>query len=221
MPRRKDLKQLKDSILDELAERSMRWSELWNQDRFGSTRYLQRCLRQLENQGLIKRVRISHKNVKYVVAANYEIWRQLKTRDERAEKGLMDLLLQIESIKDWPEERASRWFISVIASITVRFLAALEGTARATEEFKPIARDYLFERALDRWGRILVACGKAHGKATDNALSAMRGQLLKTMLDTQRASGTLPPKDMEVEELGLDIKKAADDFKRLILTVDS
>jgi len=52
------------------------------------------------------------------------------------------------------------------------------------------------------------------------AISAVRGQLLKTILDMHRASDTLPSKDTEIEELGFDVEKAADDFERVILASD-
>jgi len=217
MQKMKDLTELKRLILHELSEKSKRWSELWNPKMFRSTRYLQKCLKELENEGLVKRVRISHKNVKYVTAAHYKTWQQLITGDEKAEKELEGWLESIESIKDWSEGRASHWIISAIAQIILRFSVALERTARTTEEFQPYVRLYLLERALDRWGRTLIAYGKAHPTATDTALSAIRGQQFITMLEARRASGTLPPKDTEIGELGFDIKKALDDFKRIIL----
>jgi len=220
MPKKKNLEVLKEWILEQLAEGSKRWSELWSLGKFGSTRYLNACLDELENEDRIKRVRISHKNVKYVIAAHYEIWQKIKATDEKVEHEFEGLLPVIESIKDWSEERASQYIASIIASIILRFSLALEGTAKAIDAFKPIARHYLLERALDRWGRTLVACGKAHPNATDTALSAIRGQQLKTKMDMQRASHTQPPKGMEIEELGFDVGKAADDFKRLILAAD-
>jgi len=175
-------------IIRSLADSPKRWSELKNElymkNRwFRSTHDLSNILDRLEKKGVIKRIKVSHKNVRYFLTENFEQLQQIQNEVNERWKQLPALLREIS---EHPEPRKVTFMKTndLILRALINYLDGVEVAVRAPSNLRSYAR-WLLARLTDEFGLILVACGKRDGDATDFVL-----QMIKDMLYSQMYART-------------------------------
>lgn len=209
---------LKERVLAELSEKgSRRWNDLWNLKLTKSRSRLAQCLEQLVAEGKIRKVKISHKNAKYILTEDFKTFREAQTLDKKLESSMKDFLKEIsESPIYLKPEQLKAWFTSILLHYLGNFLHAMEYVVRAPQKFQGYARTWLLERFIDRFGRTLAVCGHTDQNATDLAIRIIKLYIGKILDDMKNISGTYPIKGAEKTSfIDFDIKQVVHELEVL------
>ena len=176
----------KQHIIRELAESPKRWKELehslYKKNRwFRSKHDLSNTLSQLEKEGTIRRVKVSHKNVQYFLTEDFEKLRYVQAEVNRRWKQLPELLKEIREHVE-PRKVTFMKTNDLILRALINYLDGVEGTVRAPYNLRSYAR-WLLAGLTDEFAEILVACGKRDGDATDFVLQQIRDMLRNQMYE--------------------------------------
>ena len=166
----------KTELVKVLAERGKSFKQLVETDIFGKNRRdLSICLKQLEKEGVVKKVKVSHKNVQYLLS-NSLLGKLLE--EDKKEYEVM-----IRAIKDIAEsklesEDAKKSIEAIILRGLRDYLEGVEAVVRSPRLLRPYAQVLLLDRFTDRFGRILVTSGHKYPSETDFAVNYVKQRLI-------------------------------------------
>ncbi len=170
------MKNRKHRIIHAMLDGKKTFTELYRTGVFGKNkRDLAKCLEELRVEGVIQKIRPQGKHPYYELTETLSTIRLLYREDQKLQALLGGVLREIGE-RNLRPDRATIVVETLILKHLTDYLEGIASVAQAPSTIQSYVRWYL-NRCIDRFGRILIACGRKYPDPTQEALDNLRRKL--------------------------------------------
>jgi len=191
----KEKKLQKKWILEQLDQNPKNWKKLWNNRAsiFRRKESLSKLLKSLCDDGVIKKIEISHKNKSYQLSTDFETLRKSFGAHKQAQQNHSKLIKEIDNI---PQNSNPN---DIITSLSVNFFQkilsifdGLEYHARTHQKFSHHTEAMVLD-LINQLSELIVKFGKRFPNETDDSIVLITYLIFGDMLAIQKIINTQQP----------------------------